>query len=376
MSSSTPPSPSLRRSASPAEAPPAKRPKAPAPVGGPLLKFFSPGEPDRPPPRAAPGYPPLRPDALKCVDLFCGAGGWSVGARQAGHEVVYAADFNADVLKLHRRNHPDCKHRCIKLGVETEETLVSEILEAVPPGARWMLHASPPCQSVSALQGVQPEDNRKDQSIGLDLVNWYLRLVLRLKPTYWTFEQVAHQEVVGALRLFKFLHPAICDYEKVNFGTYGLPQHRKRMVAGTPSLMKNFLTEPSLRAPTPKLTDVLTVPENAVYQRSSVGKNPDRSQNILNADGTYTNPTIRRDVRSVHDVSWGCTARHSHAYLTNEYVFIREQTPRETATLQSFPSWYKMDLKSVTVQTRQLAMGNALPPLIAKKLLECMLTVT
>ena len=42
--------------------------------------------------------PETQTNALEVWDLFCGAGGFSLGARLAGHRVVFACDASVDVL--------------------------------------------------------------------------------------------------------------------------------------------------------------------------------------------------------------------------------------------------------------------------------------
>lgn len=48
----------------------------------------------------------------KVIDLFAGAGGSSLGARQAGCEIVYAANHCVDAIALHSKNHPSTLHVC------------------------------------------------------------------------------------------------------------------------------------------------------------------------------------------------------------------------------------------------------------------------
>ena len=49
-------------------------------------------------------------ESLECYDFFCGCGGWSTGATQAGHRVVFACDNNEGALAAHAANHPDTTH--------------------------------------------------------------------------------------------------------------------------------------------------------------------------------------------------------------------------------------------------------------------------
>ena len=310
-----------------------------------------------------------------CVDLLCGIGGWSCGAQLSGHTIALAVDNNTDALAIHRRNHPRAKHVLLELGDQTEETLRSHILSVIPENASWHLHMSPPCQTVSAMQSMQKQGVKKSIDIGMNLVNWCMKLVFELEPTSWSFEQVSHPELHGLLRFLKYVRPDDIDYARVDFAEYGLSQHRIRILAGSPCIMRRFLNSPHLKAAPSTVARLLpTIPNNAVWQRASVGKTPDPSATVRNSDGSYSNATIRRDVRSIHSISWTCTARHPHAFLTVDYQHIREQTPRETATLQSFPESYTLASSSsgkVCKCKAQTALGNAFPPLVARKLMDC-----
>lgn len=46
------------------------------------------------------------------VDLFAGAGGWTLAASRAGCRVVWAANHNETAVAVHRRNHPHVEHAC------------------------------------------------------------------------------------------------------------------------------------------------------------------------------------------------------------------------------------------------------------------------
>ena len=46
------------------------------------------------------------------IDLFAGLGGWSTGARDAGAQVLWAANHWPDAVEWHTANHPDTQHIC------------------------------------------------------------------------------------------------------------------------------------------------------------------------------------------------------------------------------------------------------------------------
>lgn len=49
---------------------------------------------------------------MKAIDLFAGAGGFTIGAIAAGLDVVWAANHWPEAVAIHARNHPDAQHLC------------------------------------------------------------------------------------------------------------------------------------------------------------------------------------------------------------------------------------------------------------------------
>ena len=50
------------------------------------------------------------------IDLFCGIGGFSTGAIQAGANVILAVDMWNDAIVIHTKNHPNTTHWVEELG--------------------------------------------------------------------------------------------------------------------------------------------------------------------------------------------------------------------------------------------------------------------
>ena len=297
------------------------------------------------------------------VELFCGIGGWTEGARQAGFHTVLAVDANMQLLKLHKLNHPETAQCVMTVGSETEDELVALIRAHVPQGRAFHLHGSPPCQRISCLSAVSDSGHHNVEG-GVSLVNWFVAFVHRLKPTTWSMEEVPHQQLTGALGMAHQFHPKMLDFvPSLTMSDYGVPQHRKRCIAGTPKLVERLRTDASVRADAPVLSAVLTPPEGATICMASTGKQPNYSKNVAHADGTYTNDTIRRCMRSVHEVAWTCLARAPHCWCAPDFRKVRWFTVREMGTLQTFPTTYKFGTHT---QTAIIGIGNAVPPRFAR----------
>lgn len=152
------------------------------------------------------------------VDLFCGAGGMSLGFLRAGFRVVCAADCWAPAVETYRRNLGDhVVHRRITPDIE------------IPPAA--VIVGGPPCQGFSSAGRRNDDDERNS------LVAVFAEIVARSRPTAFVFENV-EGFLTGARGRFvvDLLRPVInagyhVHLRKINAANYGVPQHRKRVIA-------------------------------------------------------------------------------------------------------------------------------------------------
>src|SRR5678816_2268277 len=109
-------------------------------------------------------------------DLFCGAGGLSVGFRQAGYRSVFANDINGDCERTYKHNHPDTTF----LPGSIEDLGVKGICKAtgLTSGDIDVLVGGPPCQGFSINAPKREEKDRRNH-----LFHEYARLVLEgLRP--------------------------------------------------------------------------------------------------------------------------------------------------------------------------------------------------
>lgn len=315
---------------------------------------------------------PLPSGTLHVVDLFCGGGGFSTGAVAAGHRLALVVDSNRDMLACHQANHPTCSHLLMTLGPENEDALVQQIRASIPPGHRWHLHGSPPCTKLSTMQGASRQRAGRtydaDTNVGMHLVQWFLRLVLLLQPPSWSFEEVAMPEVIGTLSMLKVLFPSQVNFiRRLNMCDYGIPQERVRTIAASPDIIHNLLHNKALLAKAPSVADTLHPPADAALVCSGAGKTADPQHTILHPNGSYSNNTIFHNCyRPLHKVSFTCVCESTHRWSRADYTPIRMFTPRENASLQTFPLHYRLpEERSIAYA----AVGNAVPPLFAEKLL-------
>ena len=152
------------------------------------------------------------------LDLFCGAGGLSLGFKQAGFEMVYAVDNDRAACATYNENFGADAH-CLDLSTE-----------AALPSATVVI-GGPPCQGFSSAGLRRAGDERNS------LVTCFARTVAGLKPRAFVFENVeGFLTAEDGRRVVELLEPLLeagyrLHLRKVNAANYGAPQHRKRVIA-------------------------------------------------------------------------------------------------------------------------------------------------
>jgi DNA (cytosine-5)-methyltransferase 1 len=152
------------------------------------------------------------------LDLFCGAGGLSLGFRRAGFRLVRAIDNWKPAIETYRAN----------IGSHVVEESITERTE-LP--VCTVIAGGPPCQGFSSAGKRRGDDERNS------LVTIFARLVARMKPRAFVFENV-EGFLTGADGHFvlDLLAPVLeagyrIHLRKINAANFGVPQHRKRVVA-------------------------------------------------------------------------------------------------------------------------------------------------
>jgi DNA (cytosine-5)-methyltransferase 1 len=119
-------------------------------------------------------------EPIPFVDLFCGAGGLSVGFEQAGFQAVYANDNDSFAYQTYMLNHPSTY---VKLG-DVENICAADILEATGLTKIPLVIGGPNCQGVS-LRGKRNPEDPKNQAF-----SHFRRLIEELQPDWFMMENV------------------------------------------------------------------------------------------------------------------------------------------------------------------------------------------
>jgi DNA (cytosine-5)-methyltransferase 1 len=179
------------------------------------------------------------------VDLFAGAGGFSLGIEQAGFDVAVAVEVDPVHAAVHAFNFPHTEVLCADARTLSGEAIRKAVqrwalqkdrVGVSPPTHAWngeidLAIGGPPCQGFSLMGKRRLDDERND------LVLHFCRLVIELQPRYFLMENVpgiAQKEHAIYLERvkseFKSVQYHITEPVQVlNAADFGVPQNRKRL---------------------------------------------------------------------------------------------------------------------------------------------------
>ena len=159
------------------------------------------------------------------VDLFCGAGGFSVGFEREGFKCVLAIDKWDDAVSTFNYNHSNNPATSIDIHDYTDEMI--DLL--VSKNKICGIIGGPPCQGFSLVGKRETGDARN--SLYLE----YVRFVNKIKPYFFILENVK-----GLLSMEKGLYrnDIISRFSELGYNVnfkllkasdYGVPQSRERV---------------------------------------------------------------------------------------------------------------------------------------------------
>jgi DNA (cytosine-5)-methyltransferase 1 len=162
------------------------------------------------------------------IDLFCGAGGLTLGLARSGFRVVLGSDSWQPALETFAANFPGAP----VLAADARELTPADLLAKAdlddPPD---LVVGGPPCQGFSSAGARDGNDPRNT------LVSVFARLATGVRPRAIVFENVEGFITAKAGRfVIALLDPIIeagyrVSLEKVNVANFGVPQLRKRVLA-------------------------------------------------------------------------------------------------------------------------------------------------
>lgn len=158
------------------------------------------------------------------LDLFCGAGGLSLGLQDAGFEIVAAVDNCGPAMASYAKNfeHPSYKEDIKTIGAITlKKWGIRQPIDLIAGG--------PPCQGFSIQRIGEDADERND------LVFEFGRIICEIRPRMFLMENVpgllGKRGVNAVKRFTKLMIDAgyILTHEVLDAVNFGVPQFRRRV---------------------------------------------------------------------------------------------------------------------------------------------------
>jgi DNA (cytosine-5)-methyltransferase 1 len=155
---------------------------------------------------------------MRCVDLFAGCGGLSLGFEKAGFDVVAAFEYWEPSIDVYKKNFT---HPILKQDLRNEVEAIEKIVVYAPE----LIMGGPPCQDFSSA-------GKRDVTLGrADLTYHFTNIVCKIKPKWFVMENVEQ------IKKSQILSDVIEQFSQAGYGLSsvildasfcGVPQSRTR----------------------------------------------------------------------------------------------------------------------------------------------------
>ena len=319
------------------------------------------------------------------VSLFTGAGGLDIGFKEAGFKALFASDIMPQARESYISNYPNDTY----VLEDIRKLSISQIQSYIGNESVDVIIGGPPCQGFSNMGNKNSADPRNL------LFESYVKIVDALKPKCFVFENVKGLCTMFEGRYFKQVISSFLSigynihYALIDTSNYGVPQKRERIfIVGTPIdkpfMFPSYSDESygsihAFKNVGEAINDLMDkgqeVPNHISLNHSDVVV---RRYQLIPEGGKLPKPELLpEDIRRknfgntytrLHRQEVSSTIVPGNNALPVHPVLDRSLTPREAARIQTFPDSYVFcgDRRSQCIQ-----VGNAVPPLMAAKIAEC-----
>jgi len=312
------------------------------------------------------------------IDLFCGAGGFSLGFDNRGFNNVFSLDSEKSFCETYRFNFP--KHKLIEKKIE--HLSKKEIRDLVGGKKVDVIIGGPPCQGFSIAGNIGRKfiDDPRNY-----LFNEFVRLVKIIKPTFFVMENVQRlfnhnksstkNEIINNFNQIGY-H---VECKVVNTEDFLVPQVRRRVVFIGSNVTKNIffpfnenkkilnIKEAIDDLPRLKSGEISKVNNHSAMSHSK--QMLEKMSYVKDGGGRESIPyklrpksgDIRKYIRYDSKKPSICITGDMRKVF--HYSQNRALTVRELARIQTFPDNFIFKGNKISQQQQ---IGNAVPPMLSK----------
>ena len=314
------------------------------------------------------------------IDLFCGAGGLSLGFDKAGFKNLFSIEFNSEIARTYQRNFPH--HNLIVDDIRNVSN--SQIRALVGNINVDVIVGGPPCQGFSMAGNIGRTFVDDDRN---SLFREFVRFVNILNPKMFIMENVANlatrlkgktiKEIVAEFEIAGTGYSV--EYDVLNTVNYEIAQERRRIVVVGirndihtkfcyPKKSSNIKTVKDVIGDLPILNsgEKSTIPNHVAMKHSTQmlekmsyikdgGNRNDIPERIRPKSGD-----VRKYIRYNSNKPSVCVTGDMRKIF--HYEQNRALTCRELARIQTFPDEFVFEGNSIQIQQQ---IGNAVPPRMA-----------
>ncbi len=321
--------------------------------------------------------------AYKYIDLFCGAGGLSLGFDKAGFDNIFAIESNRNFAETYKRNFP--KHNLV---IDDIRNLDKRGIDKIINGESVdVIIGGPPCQGFSIAGNIGRTflDDERNQ-----LFHEFVRIVDHVKPKIFVMENVAAMATHLRGKTIKAIVEAFecagmgyhVKWKVLNSVDYGVAQERRRIIiVGTRKDLNIEFKYPDKTDKVYTIKDAIgdlpplksgersSIPNHVAMKHSAqmlekmsyVKDGGDRMD--IPEDLRPKSGDIRKYIRYNSNKPSVCVTGDMRKIF--HYEQNRALTARELARIQSFPDDFIFEGTSIQIQQQ---IGNAVPPKLANQI--------
>lgn len=312
------------------------------------------------------------------IDLFAGAGGFSLGFETVGFKNLFSVEFDKFAAQTYRRNFPS--HKLLESDIKqiSDET-IKDLVQGLSVD---VIVGGPPCQGFSLAGNIGRKFIDDERNL---LFKEFVRFVSVIKPKLFIMENMARLATHNKGKTIDEIVSSFTDlgyqveYKVLNTVDYEVPQKRQRTIIVGSRVGKFTFLSKSKAVKTVKdaisdLPKLLSGESSDVPNHVAMKHSNQMLEKMLYVSDGGTRADIPENIRPKSgDVRKYIRYASSKPSVTitgdMRKVFHYEQnralTPRELARLQTFPDTFVFEGTSSSIQQQ---IGNAVPPRLAQVL--------